>query len=83
MTSHRRPGVLARLRSRCATQPAVPIRRVGIDLVDGRTRVAHRVTTEELMVASTAGTCVALCGMQVFVASLTDPGRSRCRVCAS
>jgi hypothetical protein len=83
MTSHRRPGLLARLRSRRATTPAARTRRVGIELVDGRTRVAHRVTTDELLAASSAGSCIALCGMRVFVASLTDPGRRRCSACAS
>ena len=69
MTSHRRPGLLARLCSGRASRPATPAPRVGIELVDGRTRVAHRVTTEELMAASSAGSCIALCGMRVFVAS--------------
>ena len=82
MTSHRRPGLLARLRSRRATKPAVPPRRVSIELVDGCTRVAHRVTAEELTLAASAGTCKALCGMRVFAGSLTDPGRRRCRACA-
>jgi hypothetical protein len=82
MTSHRHPGLLTRLRSRRAPKPAAPMPRVGIELVDGRTRVSHRVTTEELRIASSAGTCRALCGVRVFVASLTDPGRRRCRMCA-
>lgn len=83
MTSHRRPGLLARLRSSRPAKPAPPAPRVGIELVDGRTRVAHRVTTDELMAAASAGSCIALCGMRVFVASLTDPGRRRCQTCAS
>lgn len=83
MTSHRRAGLLARLRLRRTAQSAARPQRIGIELVDGRTQVAHRVSTDELMVAASSGTCIALCGMRVFVASLTDPGRSRCRACAS
>jgi hypothetical protein len=83
MTSHRRLGLLARLRSHRSTKPAVPAPRPSIELVDGRTRVAHRVTTDELQAASRAGSCTALCGMRVFAASLADPGRRRCSVCSS
>jgi hypothetical protein len=83
MTSHRRPGLLARLRSDRTTKPAVPAPRVGIELVDGRTRVMHRVTADQLQTAVRAGSCTALCGIRVVAASLTDPGRRRCSVCAS
>lgn len=83
MTSHRRPGLLARLRIRRAPEPVISEQRIGIELVDARTRVLHRVTTDELQAASRVGSCTALCGMRVFAASLTDPGRRRCSVCAS
>jgi len=83
MTSHRRPGLLARLRSGRPAQPAVSAQRVGIELVDGPTRVMHRVSADQLQTAVRVGSCTALCGIRVVASSLTDPGRRRCSVCAS
>ncbi len=82
MTSHRQPGLLVRWRARKELQPAIPAPRSSIEVVDGRTRVAHRVSADELVNLPRMGSCRALCGMRVFVASLTDPGRRRCRLCA-
>lgn len=83
MTSHRRPGLLARFRSH-RTSPASPAPVPSIELVDGRTRVAHRVTSDELLAGRLAGgVCTALCGVRVVAASLTDPGRDRCSTCTS
>ena len=46
MSSHRRPGVLARaLRLRRPPKGAIPVpRRAGVEVVDARTRVAHQVS---------------------------------------
>ena len=85
MSSHRRPGVVARaLRLRRSPKAAIPPpRRPGIELVDARTRVAHQVSPDELRAGRARGDYQALCGVRLLAASLTDPGRGRCRECAS
>lgn len=82
MTSHRRTSCFDRWRARRAPKVPIPVQRPGIELVDGLTQVKHRVSTDELIVAGRMGSCTALCGMRVFVASLTDPGRRQCRRCS-
>ena len=85
MSRHRRPGLLAK--ALCLRQPpktAIPTRpRVGIELVDARTRVAHRVSPEELREGRTRGDYRARCGIRLLAASLTDPGCGQCPSCAS
>jgi hypothetical protein len=82
MSSHRRPGVLARALRR-SSKSAVPApRQPGIELVDATTRIAHRVASDELLAGRMAGNYRALCGTRLISASLTDPGRSRCAECA-
>ena len=85
MVSHRRPGVLARaLRLRRPPKPAIPApRRASIEFVDARTRVAHRVSLDELQAGRQRGDYQALCGARLLAASLTDPGRGSCQECAS
>lgn len=87
MSSHRqqRRSVVARfLRLRRPSKAAVPTqRRVGIEIVDGPTRVAHRVSSDELLAGRLHGRYQALCGARLLAASLTDPGRRRCQECAS
>lgn len=85
LSSHCRPGVLVRvLRLRRSPEVAVPTpHQPGIELVDGRTRVVHRVSSEALFAGRLAGDYRALCGAWLLAASLTDPGRDRCRECAS
>lgn len=83
---HHRPGLLAKFRSRRAAKTLNLFPRPSIDpyieLVDGLTRVSHRVTSEELLAGRLpGGFCTALCGVRVLAASLTDPGRSRCPEC--
>ena len=56
-------------------------RRPGIELVDSRKQVMHRVTGEELLAGRRSGAYQALCGMRVLAASLVDPGRARCAKC--
>jgi len=84
MTSHHRPGLLAKFRSRRAAKAPTFSPHLSIELVDGLTRVSHRVTHEELLAGRLpGGSCTALCGVQVLAASLTEPGRSRCPECTS
>ena len=85
MSRHRWPGVLARaLRLRRPSKTPIPApRRVGIELVDARTRVAHQVSAEELQVGRARGDYQARCGARFLVASLTDPGCGQCPGCAS
>jgi hypothetical protein len=51
-------------------------------LVDARTRVTHRVTSDALLAGQQAGNYQALCGARPMTASLTDPGGRRCPECA-
>lgn len=55
-------------------------RRAGVELVDARTRVAHRVSPEELRVGRARGDYQALCGARLLAASLTEPGCGRLSV---
>ena len=57
-------------------------RRAGIELVDARTRITHRVTGDELLAGRQRGNYQTFCGARVVSASLTDPGRARCTECA-
>ena len=82
MTSHRRRGLLAKFRSRRAAKAPIATQHPSIELVDGLTRLSHRVTSEELLASRLTGdSCTALCGVRVLAASLTDPGRGRCPQC--
>lgn len=76
MSSHRRPGVLARvLRLPRSPKGVVPAQRPpGIELVDARTRVAHWVSPDELLAGRARGDYEAFCGARFLAASLTDPG---------
>lgn len=52
-------------------------------MVDARTGVAHRVSPAELVAGRVRGDYLALCGVRLLAASLTDPGHHHCRACAS
>lgn len=72
-----------RHRRRGAHAPTIPVqRRAGIELVDARTRITHRVTGDELLAGRQRGNYQAFCGAWVVSASLTDPGRVHCTECA-
>lgn len=71
----------ARLRRLGATPVPAP-RRPGIELVDARTRVVHRVSADGLLDGRARGDYEAFCGARFLAASLTDPGGVRCRQCA-
>lgn len=63
-------------------RPVVPVqRRVGIELVDGLTRVAHWVSPDELLAGRQRGNYQALCGVRLLAASMADPGRRQCQPC--
>lgn len=51
-------------------------------MVDALTRVVHRVNPEELLAGRAREDYEALCGARLLAASLTEPGRSHCPVCA-
>ncbi len=79
MSSHRRPGVLARaLHSRRSpSKAALPASyEPDFKLVDGGTHVTHLVSPAELAASlrSKTGACLAVCGARVVVASMVDPG---------
>jgi hypothetical protein len=73
-------GKHSKRRAHAQTIPAQ--RRPGIELVDARTRVTHRVTSDALLAGRRSGDYQVLCGMRVLSASLVDPGRARCAECA-
>lgn len=81
MSSHRRPGVLARaLRlRRPPTAVASPPRLAGVELVDARTRVAHQVSPEELRAGRARGDYQARCGAR-FLAIVLDARADHCCV---
>jgi hypothetical protein len=71
----------ARLRRLGQTRVPAP-RRPGIELVDARTRVVHRVGPDGLLDGRVRGDYEAFCGARFLAASLTDPGGVRCWECA-
>jgi hypothetical protein len=83
MVSHRRAGVLARaLRLRRSPDEAPPVPgRVGIEFVDTRTRLRHRVSPDELVTGRVRGDYQTFCGLRVLAASLTEPGYGWCAEC--
>jgi hypothetical protein len=86
MVSHRRPGVLARLLRRPGSPPDAAVlapRRAGVELVDASTKLAHRVSLDELVAGHRRGDYLALCGARFPAASLVEAGRGRCRGCGS
>jgi hypothetical protein len=62
---------------------AIPAARCpGVELVDGITRVRHRIGSDELLAGHRAGDYHRLRGMRVLAASLTDRGQWRSTECA-
>ncbi len=51
-------------------------------ITDAQTHLEHLVTDESLAAHRHSGRFLALCGIEVLAASLTDPGRGRCPECA-
>ncbi len=80
---HRRwSGVLARVLRRNQGVEVPALRSPGIAVTDGLTRVTHRVSSEAMSEGRrTGGRYQAVCGVQLWPASLTEPGRGRCPAC--
>lgn len=69
----KRRGARARIPERRRPHP--------VAITDARTRVEHLMTDAAAMEHRHSGRYLALCGSEVLAASLTDPGRGRCRPC--
>jgi hypothetical protein len=68
----KRPGIHVQIPQQRLPRP--------VRIVDARTRVEHLVADDVL--AEPRLSYPARCGAEVLAASMTDPGRSRCRECA-
>ncbi|HEX6402142.1 MAG TPA: hypothetical protein VF003_03100 [Pseudonocardiaceae bacterium] len=58
-------------------------RLLGIEVVDALTKLAHRVSPDELVTGHQRGDLVAFCGARFLAASLVEPRRGCCAGCAS
>jgi hypothetical protein len=56
-------------------------RRADIELVDVATKLAHKVTPDEMAAGHQRGDYVAFCGARFVAASLVEPGRGPCQPC--
>jgi len=65
-----------------ARPPVAAPSRAGVEVVDARTRVVHRVSPDRLLGGRARGDYEAFCGARLLAASLTDPGCGRCLECA-
>jgi hypothetical protein len=54
-----------------------------VGITDARTRIEHLMTDAAAMEHRHVGRYLALCGIEVLAASLTDPGRGQCQPCAT
>jgi hypothetical protein len=54
---------------------------VGIDLVDVETKLAHKVSPDELLAGRTRGDYQGFCGTRFMAASMVEPGRGQCQPC--
>jgi len=81
----RHRAVFRRSRWRRSFTPAVipAPRRPGVELVEARSGVVHRVSAEELLAGRTRGHHEGFCGVRFQAASMVEPGRRRCSGCAS
>lgn len=64
---------------RIPEQQSAPCR---VRIIDAHTHIEHLVSEESVAAHRDAGHYLALCGLRVLAASLTDPGRGWCRECA-
>ena len=79
---HRRSGVLARVLVRNQGVAVPAPRSQGIAVTDGLTLMTHRVSSEAMSRGPrTRSRYQAVCGVQLWPASLTEPGRERCPAC--
>ncbi|HET9254283.1 MAG TPA: hypothetical protein VFO16_03650 [Pseudonocardiaceae bacterium] len=60
----------------------IPERRLpGIELVDAVTKLAHRVSPDELLAGRRSGDYQGFCGARFPAASMVEPGRGPCELC--
>jgi hypothetical protein len=52
-----------------------------VGVTDARTRIEHLITDAVAVQQRHTGRYLALCGIEVLVASLTEPERGRCLPC--
>lgn len=71
----KRPGARARIPEQRGPRP--------LGITDAQTHLEHLVTEESLAAHRYSGRLLALCGIEVLAASLTDPRRGRCRECGA
>ncbi|HET9253780.1 MAG TPA: hypothetical protein VFO16_01080 [Pseudonocardiaceae bacterium] len=83
MTAGRHRAVAQRSRWRRSSVPAVvPARRLpGIDLVDVVSKLAHKVSPDELLAGRARGDYLGFCGERFRAASMVEPGRGPCQRC--
>ncbi len=53
-----------------------------LGITDAQSHLEHLVTDESLAAHRHSGRLLALCGIEVLAASLTEPGHGRCPECA-
>ena len=70
---HRRQAVHAGIPGQRGQRP--------VGIIDARTHMEQLVSDESAMAHLHRGRYLALCGVTVLAASLTDPGRGRCQEC--
>ncbi|MGH3825529.1 MAG: hypothetical protein ACRDRA_22225 [Pseudonocardiaceae bacterium] len=81
MARHRAISGRFRWHHRSSFPVPVPAQRPGIDLVDALTKLAHRVSPDELLAGRSRGNYRAICGARLLAASMVEPGRGRCQRC--
>ena len=84
MARHRSAGWLRKLlfADRYVRIPSVTARRRLMEMTEGLTGTAHRVTDHAFAMGRRAGgRYVAVCGRHILPASLTTPERSHCLMC--
>jgi hypothetical protein len=54
----------------------------GIDVVDALTKLAHRVSPDELVAGHRRDEYQGFCGARFLAASMAEPGQGRCAGCA-
>lgn len=77
-SKHRRPNLWERLTQRQATAPRVRT----IAWVDLRTNLTHLLTPDAAAAGRVpGGRYIALCGLEMIPAAMTDPGHGHCQLC--
>jgi hypothetical protein len=77
-------AVAGRPRWRRSSAPSVvpaPRLPAGIDLVDVVTKLAHKVSPDEMVTGHQRGDYLGFCGERFRAACLVEPGRGPCQLC--